>query len=159
MSKGRKSISDEAKRMKGTNQPCRMTNEESFIPSIGKLPPPKNLGRIGKRIYKTAGQALINLNILNELNLPQFVQYCKETELYYDIMDQMPTTSDLIHNVYDKRGNLSTQVKALRKIAESALSNSKSLAAEFGLTPSAQSKIIKNITVKKQDPLEAFLSL
>jgi len=94
---------------------------------------------------------------LNELNFPQFYQYCKETELYYDCMEKMPNTDELIHDVLDKQGNLTTKVKALRKIAESALNNSKILASEFGLTPSAQAKILSKLSAKKQNPLDSFL--
>jgi P27 family predicted phage terminase small subunit len=159
MGKGRKAISDQAKRMKGTDQPVRMNgNTNVGIPVITKLPPPKNLSATGKKIYRSAGSLLLSLNILNVLNLPQFYQYCKETELYYDIMNEMPTTEELIHDVTDKQGNLTTKVKALRKIAETALGNSKMLAAEFGLTPSAQAKIISHLAPKQKSPLETFLN-
>ncbi len=158
MAKGRKSIPDSQKKMKGTSQPCRMDKSDIEIPVIVKLPPPKNLGPTGKKIYKSAGQLLVNLNVLNILNLPTFHQYCKETELYYDVMEKMPNTSDLIHDIRDKQGNLTTQVKALRKIAESALANSKTLAGEFGLTPSAQSKILSRLAPKPKNPLEAYLN-
>lgn len=158
MAKGRKITSDQVKKMKGTDQPCRLTETNAVgIPCISKLPPPKNLGSTGKKIYRSAGVLLLNLNVLNVLNLPQFYQYCKETELYYDIMRDMPSNQELIHDVTDKEGNLTTKVKALRKIAESALVNSKALAAEFGLTPSAQAKIISKLAVKPKSPLESFL--
>lgn len=143
--------------MKGTDQPCRLIHsDQAGIPVITKLPPPKNLSKTGKRIYRTAGQLLLNLQILNTLNLPVFYQYCKETELYYDLMLKMPTAEDLIHDVTDKQGNLTTQVKAIRKIAESALANSRILASELGLTPSAQAKIIARLAPKPRSPLESF---
>lgn len=157
MTKGRKTISDSQKRMKGTDQKIRLTETNApTLPIISKLPPPKNLSSTGKKIYKSVGTLLMNLNVLNELNFPQFYQYCKETELYYDCMEQMPTTDELIHDVRDKQGNLTTKVKALRKIAESALSNSKVLASEFGLTPAAQAKILSKLTQKEKSPLDNF---
>jgi len=156
MTKGRKTISDSQKRMKGTDQKIRLTETNApALPIISKLPPPKNLSATGRKIYKSVGTLLMNLNVLNELNFPQFYQYCKETELYYDCMEQMPTTKDLIHSVYADTGK-TTKVKALRKIAESALSNSKVLASEFGLTPAAQAKILSKLTTKQQSPLDNF---
>jgi len=156
MTKGRKTISDSQKRMKGTDQKIRLTETNApALPIISKLPPPKNLSATGRKIYKSVGTLLMNLNVLNELNFPQFYQYCKETELYYDIMETMPTTKDLIHSVYADTGK-TTKVKALRKIAESALSNSKVLASEFGLTPAAQAKILSKLTTKQQSPLDNF---
>ena len=157
MTKGRKTIPDAQKRMKGTDQKIRLTETNApTLPTISKLPPPKNLSATGKKIYKSVGTILMNLKVLNELNFSQFYQYCKETELYYDCMEQMPTTSELIHDSKDKQGNLTTQVKALRKIAESALSNSKVLASEFGLTPAAQAKILSKLATKQQSPLDNF---
>jgi len=157
MTKGRKTIPDSQKRMKGTDQKVRLTETNApTLPKISKLPPPKNLSATGRKIYKSVGTLLMNLNVLNELNFPQFYQYCKETELYYDCMEQMPNTDELIHDVLDKQGNLTTKVKALRKIAESALSNSKVLASEFGLTPAAQAKILSKLTTKQQSPLDNF---
>jgi P27 family predicted phage terminase small subunit len=159
MGKGRKSTADSIKRMRGTDQPCRLKEVNMpVIPIVTKLPPPKNLGKTGTRIYKTVGKMLMNLNILNELNFPQFYQYCKETELYYDIMAEMPNTEDLIHSVFDKQLNLTTKTKALRKIAESALNNSKILASEFGLTPSAQAKIMSRVNTKPKSALDSFFT-
>jgi P27 family predicted phage terminase small subunit len=156
MTKGRKTIPDSQKRMKGTDQKIRLTETNApTLPKISKLPPPKNLSGTGKKIYRSVGTLLMNLNVLNELNFPQFYQYCKETELYYDIMETMPKTADLIHSVYNEGGK-TTKVKALRKIAESALSNSKILASEFGLTPAAQAKILSKLATKPQSPLDNF---
>lgn len=157
MAKGRKTISDSQKRMKGTDQPSRLKEQNSpVLPIISKLPPPKKLSKTGSRIYRSAGKILMNVGVLNELNFASFYQYCKETELYYDIMATMPTTEELIHDVTDKQGNLTTKVRALRKIAESALSNSKVLASEFGLTPSAQAKILSALSHKPKSSIDSF---
>ena len=159
MTKGRKTISDSQKRMKGTDQKIRLTESNApALPIISKLPPPKNLSSTGKKIYRSVGRLLMNLNILNELNFPQFYQYCKETELYYDIMLTMPNTDDLIHSIYDGNMNKVTKVKALRKIAESALSNSKILASEFGLTPAAQAKILNKLSIKPKSAIDNFFN-
>jgi P27 family predicted phage terminase small subunit len=159
MTKGRKTIPDAQKRMKGTDQKIRLTETNApTLPVISKLPPPKNLSATGKKIYRSVGTILMNLNVLNELNFSSFYQYCKETELYYDCMNEMPSTEELIHDVTDKQGNLTTKVKALRKIAESALSNSKVLASEFGLTPAAQAKILSKLASKPQNPLDSFFT-
>lgn len=158
MSKGRKSTSDSQKQMKGTNQPCRLSGADKVLPAISKLPPPRGLSTKGRKIYRQVGTTLMNLGILNEINFIHFFQYVKETELYLLTMDEMPRVEDLVHELTTKTGDTYTQVKALRKISQDALSNSRSLAAEFGLTPQAQAKIIGMISNKvTKDPLEQFL--
>lgn len=157
MGKGRKSTSDSQKRMKGTDQPCRLSGSDKVLPAITKLPPPRGLTPKGRKIYRQVGNTLMNLGILNEINFIHFFQYVKETELYLITMDEMPTPGHMVHELETKSGDVYTQVRAMRKIAQDALSNSRSLAAEFGLTPQAQAKIIGMVSKKTKDPLEQFL--
>jgi len=157
MGKGRKATTDTQKKMKGTAQPCRLNGADKVLPAITKLPPPRGLTPKGRKIYRQVGTTLMNLGILNEINFIHFFQYVKETELYLVTMDEMPTPGDMIHELETKSGDVYSQVKAMRKIAQDALGNSRSLAAEFGLTPQAQAKIIGMVNQKTKNPLEQFL--
>jgi P27 family predicted phage terminase small subunit len=159
MPAGRKVLSDNEKRMKGTDQPCRMNYiDDNIIPAISKLPSPAGLGSTGKKIFKSTGTILMNTGKLNELNLQTLFLYCREYEIYFDIMAKMPTVEEMIHNVYDKQLNHTTQVTALRKIANEALSNCQRLGSELGLTPSSQAKIFKNLNSKPKNPLESYFN-
>jgi P27 family predicted phage terminase small subunit len=161
MAKGRKALPDNAKRMKGTDQPCRLDDpggQAMTLPVISKLPPARNLGKHGRKIYRQVGTMLMNLGILNEINFNHFYQYIRETELYISTMEEMPTAEEMIHDITDKQGNLTTKVKAMRNIAQDALNNSRSLGAEFGLTPQAQSKILGRLTKKESNPLDSFMN-
>jgi P27 family predicted phage terminase small subunit len=160
MAKGRKALPDNAKKMKGTDQPCRVSGQadDQYLPTVTKLPVARDLGKHGRKLYKHVGTMLMNLGILNEINFTHFYQYVRETELYLLTMENMPTVEEMIHDITDKQGNVTTKVKAMRKIAQDALSNSRSLGAEFGLTPQSHSKILGRITKKEANPLETFLN-
>ena len=161
MTKGRKSTPDSVKRMKGTDQPVRLRGDKKMdLPVITKLPSPRGLTPKGRKIYKRVGKLLMDLGILNEMNFSHFYQYVKETELYLETMSKMPTAEEMIHTITDANDNTHTRVKALRKIAQDALKNSKELGAEFGLTPTAQARIIglaKPTPLPDKNPLEQFL--
>jgi len=159
MSKGRKATPDSIKKMKGTDQPCRLDKVDTgSLPVITKLPQPKGLTPKGRKLYKQIGTYLMNMGILTELNFAHFYQYIKETELYLATMDSMPKAEDMIHRITDKNFNVYTKVKAMRKLAQDALNNSRSLGAEFGLTPTAQAKILGMVSKKPENPLDIFLN-
>ena len=80
MAKGRKAISDNDKRLRGTDQPCRMT--ESNLPattsgssSLQTLPRSGMKGT-AKKVYMIVGTELFNRGILDTLGLDLVIAYC-----------------------------------------------------------------------------------
>ena len=67
------------------------------------------------------------------------VAYAREMGLYHDMMRAVEKEGCTIE-VATKSGT-TTIVNPKRKVAESALANAKSLAAEFGLTPSSRHRV------------------
>ena len=87
MAKGRKAISDNDKRLRGTDQPCRMT--ESNLPatisgssSLQTLPR-SGLKGTAKKVYMIVGTELFNRGILDTLGLDLVIVYCREMGLYF----------------------------------------------------------------------------
>ena len=67
------------------------------------------------------------------------VAYAREMGLYHDMMRVVEKEGYTIE-VMTKHGT-ATVVNPKRKVAESALANAKSLASEFGLTPSSRHRV------------------
>ena len=138
------------KALKGTDQRCRM-NESAFeIPVINRLPKtPVFLNKLGKQVYRTVGQNLLDLGILNEINLMMFTALCREYGIYWEAETRMKSLNDRWESIEDKQGNVKTVPSALHKISKEALNNAKMLAVEFGLTPATIGKISATPTNKK----------
>lgn len=155
MAKGRKAISDNDKRLRGTDQPCRMT--ESNLPatiscnsSLQTLPR-SGLKGTAKKVYMIVGTELFNRGILDTLGLDLVIAYCREMGLYHDMMRELEKEGMTI-KVETKHG-YTTQVNPKRKIAENALSAAKALAGDFGLTPTSRARVLALVAnaVKKDD--------
>lgn len=155
MAKGRKAISDNDKRLRGTDQPCRMT--ESNLPattsgssSLQTLPR-SGLKGTAKKVYMIVGTELFNRGVLDTLGLDLVIAYCREMGLYHDMMRELEKEGMTI-KVESKYGYI-TQVNPKRKIAESALAAAKGLASDFGLTPTSRARVLSLVAnaVKKDD--------
>ena len=137
MAKGRKPISNEVKRLRGTDQPCR-TTEETGLQKITGIPR-SGLKGSAKKIFELVASELIHKNILDVVGLDLLVAYAREIALYHDLMHEVEKEGFTIE-VETKKGTM-TVVNPKRKIAESALTNAKSLSAEFGLTPATRGRV------------------
>ncbi|MBR1576848.1 MAG: hypothetical protein IJ654_10450 [Bacteroidales bacterium] len=74
MAKGRKKISDEAKRLRGTDQPCRM--DGAVVPVAAPattLPKAKGLKGTAKKVYQVVGTELASKGLLEAVNLDLLV--------------------------------------------------------------------------------------
>jgi P27 family predicted phage terminase small subunit len=149
MTKGRKRIPDEIKRIRGTIKPSRV-NETVPDMVIDRLPPaPLMLNKHGKKVYKTIGQYLLNVKVLNEVNLAMFAAFCREYGVYWEAEESMINISDRWEKVTDSLGNFRTSPNAKHTISKESLRNALKIAVEFGLTPASISKIVFEKPKKK----------
>ena len=144
MAKGRKTISDSQKRLRGTDQPCRMTDENlpatvSNSVTLSSLPK-SGLKGTAKKVYTLVATELMNRGALDVLSSDLIIAYCREMALYHDMMRDLEKEGMTI-TVETKNGSVS-QVNPKRKVAESALSAAKSLASEFGLSPASRARVL-----------------
>lgn len=150
MAKGRKTISDSQKRLRGTDQPCRMT--ESSLPATATTGgaitslPKSGLKGTAKKVYSLVATELMNRGILDVLSADLVIAYCREMALYQDMMRDLEKEGMTV-SIETKNGTIS-QINPKRKIAESALSAAKSLAAEFGLSPASRARVLALIMDK-----------
>lgn len=140
MGKGRKALSDEQKRLRGTDQPCRLSGGASGQKSLSTVStvsnnatlsslPKSGLKGTAKKIYAIVGTELLNRGVLDTLGLDLVIAYCREMGLYNDMMRDIEKEGATI-SVETKSGSI-TQVNPKRKVAESALSAAKALARQI----------------------------
>lgn len=150
MAKGRKTISDGQKKLRGTDQPCRMTGSSlpANAPTAGAMTslPKSGLKGTAKKVYSLVATELMNRGILDVLSADLVIAYCREMALYQDMMRDLEKEGMTV-SIETKNGTVS-QINPKRKIAESALTAAKSLAAEFGLSPASRARVLALIMDK-----------
>lgn len=143
MGKGRKKIPDELKKQRGTDQPSRMTEKSVQINPVNELPTtPVFLNKEGKRVFRSLGQYLLDLKILNEANMMMFTAMCREYGIYWEAESEMKKLSDRWDEIIDKDNNKKTTPSAKHTISKESLKNALRISTEFGLTPASISKIV-----------------
>lgn len=153
MSRGRKKQPDQLKRLKGTDQPCRMTGdmlpgEGSAIKEVYKLPPaPKILNKWGKRVYRKLGASFAQVGVVNDYTINSFIILCNEMGTYLEIEEELKELDKRYDIVFDKNGNSRTVPSALHKMSRDLFASSVKMLTEFGLTPAS----ISRLTVKDND--------
>lgn len=136
--KGRKATPTALKKMRGTDQPVRVNKNEPDIQLIDKLPAaPKWFSLLAKNIYRNKGKELIAQNVMSSVDLDMFLLYCNEYATYIETSEWMRNI-----NLDDKLSESQTErYKRVRQQNQQAWERSKSIAIEFGFTPSARSRV------------------
>lgn len=139
MTKGRKKIPDELKSLRGTDQPCRMSGGAVWSGTALVALPRSGLKGTAKKVFEVVATELIHKCLLDVVGVDLVVAYSREMGLYHDMMRDTEKEGYTVE-IMTKHGT-ATVVNPKRKVAESALANAKSLAAEFGLTPASRSRV------------------
>lgn len=136
--KGRKPTPTALKKMRGTDQPVRINKKEAESNVISKMPPPpKWFGKLARKIYKGKSQELINQGVMGTLDIDMFVLYCFEYATYIETSEEM---AKIPYNA--KLSESSVEVyRRIRQQNQQAWERAKSIAIEFGFTPSARSRV------------------
>ena len=137
--KGRKKLPDNIKALRGTDQPCRMSDKPAVQTSSVISLPKVGLKGTAKKIFAVVATELMHNNLLDIYGLDMVVAYAREMALYHDMMSDIEKEGVTIE-VETKNGTV-IQINPKRKIAEGALSSAKMLATEFGMTPSSRSRV------------------
>lgn len=148
MTKGRKPTPTAIKQLRGTVQPCRANPKEPVLDPISKLPnAPRWFSDTAKAIYKSKGQQLKEIGVLTVLDFELFISFCREYGDYIDTATELEKIP--LKAVLDEK---SEQVfRRMSKINRESWERAKSLAAEFGFSPSARAKFARPHT---EDPTE-----
>ena len=149
--KGRKKLPDNIKALRGTDQPCRMSDKPAVQTAMVVKLPKVGLKGTAKKIFAVVATELMHNNLLDVYGVDMIVAYAREMALYHDMMTEVEREGVTIE-VVTKNGVV-TQINPKRKVAEGALASAKSLATEFGMTPSSRSRVsaILNGNEQKDD--------
>ena len=137
--KGRKKLPDNIKALRGTDQPCRMSDKPAVQTAMVVKLPKVGLKGTAKKIFAVVATELMHNNLLDVYGMDMIVAYAREMALYHDMMTEVEREGVTIE-VVTKNGVV-TQINPKRKVAEGALASAKSLATEFGMTPSSRSRV------------------
>ena len=137
--KGRKKLPDNIKALRGTDQPCRMSDKPAVQTAMVVKLPKVGLKGTAKKIFAVVATELMHNNLLDVYGVDMIVAYAREMALYHDMMTEVEREGVTIE-VVTKNGVV-TQINPKRKVAEGALASAKSLATEFGMTPSSRSRV------------------
>ena len=137
--KGRKKLPDNIKALRGTDQPCRMSDKPAVQTAMVVKLPKVGLKGTAKKIFAIVATELMHNNLLDVYGVDMIVAYAREMALYHDMMTEVEREGVTIE-VVTKNGVV-TQINPKRKVAEGALASAKSLATEFGMTPSSRGRV------------------
>ncbi len=137
--KGRKKIPDCLKSLRGTDQPCRMNNAPTPAATAVVALPRTGLKGTAKKVFVVVATELMHKGLLDVVGADLVVAYAREMALYHDSMRDVEREGATVE-VETKHGT-TTIINPKRKVAEGALSAARSLAAEFGMTPSSRHRV------------------
>ena len=151
--KGRKPIPTALKKLRGTDQPSRINDQNQPAPISKMPPPPKWFSRTARKIYKTKSQELINQKVMSHLDIDMFVLYCNEYAIYIETSAEI---SKIPFNA--KITETSNEVyKRIRQQNQQAWERAKAIAIEFGFTPSARSRVNKIVVEAEKSEFEKLM--
>ena len=115
-----------------SDKPAVQTAMVVKLPKVG-------LKGTAKKIFAVVATELMHNNLLDVYGVDMIVAYAREMALYHDMMTEVEKEGVTIE-VVTKNGVV-TQINPKRKVAEGALASARSLATEFGMTPSSRSRV------------------
>ena len=142
MTKGRKKLPTELKKMQGTIEKSRLVENEMQVDLCGTVPDaPDWLSPLGKSEWNKIVNQLFNLKMLHHVDLKLIEAYCNEISIYIECEIELRRIGR-VDEFYSSEGEVvRRQAKPLVKMKNDALNNSLKLAAQFGLTPVARASI------------------
>ena len=140
--KGRRKIPDALKTLRGTDQPCRMTDGAKPPATNVVTVPRSGLKGTARKVFEIVAAELIHKRLLEGVDL--VVAYAREMGLYHDMMRAVESEGATVEVI--TRSGPATVANPKRRIAEGALANARSLAAEFGLTPASRHRVAALLT-------------
>lgn len=145
-----KRLPDKIKDLKGTLQPCRALD----LPKIGNLvqlpKAPEFLKDEGLIYYQQQGNSYLNLGILNEYNIPLFLDIC-----YYIMIKSICARK--IVDLMESDDCDERKVASWRRQFDTAQQNCRLSMTEFGLTPASEGKVHKP-KEKEQSEFDKFMN-
>lgn len=135
---GRKPLPTSIKRKKGTAQNTRILEDEYTPDLLEKLPPPPDhLNEYAIIEYQKVGKQLLDDGLIVNIDMASFIAYCVEMGNYIEAQKVLNNDGRVIKN--EKSGYM--QPHPMVAISNTSLKNAMSIGVQFGITPSARTKV------------------
>lgn len=142
MAKGRPKILDEVKKLRGTDQPCRMAGENMEADKISNISEITSTAKLkmlptkrSKDIFKRKANQLIALGVLTELDIEQLALYAYSLDFVFSSFEEIRKSTSEGGRIFDRinKSEMSMLYKAMDYVNR--------IGAEFGFTPMSRQKI------------------
>ena len=142
MSKGRKKLPTQIKKMQGSLNSSREIKNEMQVSTLSELPPAPNWLRETAQIeWRNVTNELLSLQMLHKIDLVLLAAYCNAISLHIE-MEQLLMEKGRVNHYYNEDGSLRrSQSKPEVKISNDSLANALKIAVQFGFTPSSRGSI------------------
>jgi len=151
MGKGRKPLPTEVKRLQGTLKPYRITDHINTAALAGVPPCPKDFTDQEKKLWDSVTAFLHSNKILQDIGLPNVVSWCRFMHRHLEAEVWIAEHGAVYFNT-DREGNTIPKTHPYHRISIESSQQAQRLGAEFGLTPSSQTKIVASLGYLKDDP-------
>ena len=139
--KGRPPTPTALKVLGGTDQPCRVRKDEMKPASLTHLPrPPAELNERAAQEWYTVASELLNQRMLHAVDLSLLAAYCNEVAVYWECEELLRKNGRVMQTVRKDGAKTMMQVPYV-SIGRNALKMAHQLAAQFGFTPAARTRI------------------
>lgn len=140
--KGRPPKPTRLKEMAGTDQPCRLLDNEMQVSLLATIPDPTfELTEKGLQEYSIICAELHSKRMLHLVDLALITAYSNEMALYIE-MEIFLKINGRVDEFFNEDGALTRRTyKPEYKISKDSLANALKIACQFGLTPSARTRI------------------
>tara|TARA_R110002095_G_scaffold212860_1_gene202676 strand:- start:401 stop:862 length:462 start_codon:yes stop_codon:yes gene_type:complete len=130
------------KEMSGTDQPSRLLPNEMHVSLLGNIPEaPFILNDFGSKEFEIVCSELHSKRMLHLVDLSLVTAYANEMGIYIE-HENILKTSGRIDEFFNEDGALTRRAqKPEQKIANDSLAKALKIACQFGLTPSARTRI------------------
>lgn len=149
---GRKPTPTKLRMLRG-NPGRRPLNEREPKPRADRMPPcPKHLDRIARSEWRRTGRELRKLGLLTVVDRAAFAAYCQSYSTWIQAQEAIAK-----HGMLVKAPSGYPMVSPYVSIANQALKQMRAFLAEFGMTPSARSRV-QVADPEEPDPFAEYLS-
>ncbi|HNX12823.1 MAG TPA: phage terminase small subunit P27 family [Paludibacteraceae bacterium] len=161
MNAGRKSLPNEIKKLRGTDQPCRV-KETIDVPKVGDISQVINVSKLkvlktkrAKQIFKEKANQLIALQILTEIDFEQLAIYAHSLDTLFDCIDNI-TASGKFSEVHDENGRILRFIQnPYLKLYQDMVQICSKIGSEFGFSPVSRMKL--HAKPEEKDPLQELM--
>lgn len=146
--RGRPAMPDELKRLRGTDQPCRMSGDSDLegLNYLDKVASPAWLTTEGKRIFRAKSRQLSALRMLTDMDIDQLAIYASSYAMVMEAIEALQKEGAVI--VSETENGVRREANPYNKIYHDNIKVVNQIGSQFGFTPVSHVTIISKLPGK-----------